>query len=260
MRLDLHNHTTLCHHASGSMESYFARALELGIDVFGFSCHAPMRFDEAYRMSLDELPCYIARVRELADSVPLRVLCGLEVDYILGREELLERAVLDSCLDYLIGSVHFLDTWGFDNPAFIAEYAKRDITQCWRDYLRSIAAMAESGYFQIVGHFDLLKVFGYAMPRELDSELVRTLDCIADMGLALELNPAGWRKPINEAYPSESILKEAHKRGIPITFGSDSHALEHVGFGYEALRELALRVGYTQAVYFESKQSISVSL
>ena len=41
MRVDLHNHTTLCNHASGTSEEYILRAIELGIDVYGFSDHAP---------------------------------------------------------------------------------------------------------------------------------------------------------------------------------------------------------------------------
>lgn len=258
MHIDLHNHTTFCRHASGSMESYLKRAHELGIDVFGFSCHAPMRFDEEYRMSFDELNIYCKNIRTLADSAPLEVLCGLEVDYILGREELLDEVVKNAPVDYLIGSVHFLDEWGFDNPRFVAEYAKRDLVQCWSNYLNSIIAMASSGIFQIVGHIDLLKVFGHSMPCEVGSKLTQTLDCIADMGLVIELNSAGWRKPICEAYPSEAILKEAYKRNIPITFGSDSHAIEHIGFGYEELCKLARGVGYTHAVYFREKERIQI--
>ena len=65
MRIDLHNHTTLCRHATGSMEEYIALAVQKKIDVFGFSCHAPMAFDEAYRMSKDELPSYCEKIESL---------------------------------------------------------------------------------------------------------------------------------------------------------------------------------------------------
>ena len=50
LRVDLHNHTTLCNHATGTVEEYVKRAIELGINEYGFACHAPMNFDPKYRM------------------------------------------------------------------------------------------------------------------------------------------------------------------------------------------------------------------
>ena len=35
MRVDLHNHTILCNHATGSVDDYVKKAIELGIDEFG---------------------------------------------------------------------------------------------------------------------------------------------------------------------------------------------------------------------------------
>ena len=57
-RVDLHNHTILCNHAEGSVEEYVKRAIELGIDEYGFACHAPMNFDPKYRMKLEERAIY----------------------------------------------------------------------------------------------------------------------------------------------------------------------------------------------------------
>ena len=37
MRVDLHNHTILCNHATGTVDEYVQRAIELGIDEYGFS-------------------------------------------------------------------------------------------------------------------------------------------------------------------------------------------------------------------------------
>lgn len=262
MNIDLHNHTPLCKHASGSMEEYISCAIDKGIDVFGFSCHAPMAFDENYRMSKADLPQYYAKIKDLQEAFKdkITILSALEVDYILHKEDLIESSIFSYPFDYLIGSVHFLDTWGFDNPAFIAEYAKKDMQECWSEYLHSIAQMAQSGLFQIVGHLDLLKLFGYPMPDSQMPNLNLALESIADNHLAIELNAAGWRKPINECYPSLSILHKAYEMSIPITFGSDSHAIEHIGFRYGDLLALARGVGYTHAIYFQQKEPIKVAI
>ena len=34
IRVDLHNHTTLCNHATVTVEEYIKRAIELGIDEY----------------------------------------------------------------------------------------------------------------------------------------------------------------------------------------------------------------------------------
>ncbi|WP_300448021.1 histidinol-phosphatase [Helicobacter mastomyrinus] len=260
MHIDLHNHTALCRHATGTMEEYIIQAIAQNIDIFGFSCHAPMAFDEAYRMNLAELPQYLREITRLQEKFKdkITILSALEVDYILHREDLIESSLLSQPFDYLIGSVHFLESWGFDNPAFIGEYAKRDIEQCWSEYLCSIAQMAQTGFFQIVGHLDLLKLFGHTMPDSQIPYLNRALESIADNHLAIELNAAGWRKPIKECYPSAFILEKAFQKGIDITFGSDAHSVEHIGFRYNDLCALAKSVGYTHALYFSEKQPIKV--
>lgn len=262
MRVDLHNHTPFCKHASGSPSEFIARAKELGVDVYGFSCHAPMKFDEAYRMSSDELESYFAQIAEIQERErgKIEVLCGLEVDFIKGKESLLEERVLQANVDYLIGSVHFLDTWGFDNPAFIAEYARRDMVCCWREYLGAIKAMADSGLFQIAGHLDLLKVFGYTMPDCVSEELDSALASIAKAQMSIEINSAGLRKTIAQAYPSKEILSRAFAYKIPITFSSDAHSIEQVGAGYEQCLELAKEVGYTECVIYRKKRAITLQL
>ena len=67
-RVDLHNHTTLCNHADGSMEEYIKKAIELKIDIFGFSEHAPMDFDPKYRMKIEEKDFYEKKVKTLQEK------------------------------------------------------------------------------------------------------------------------------------------------------------------------------------------------
>ena len=65
MRVDLHNHTSLCKQASGTMEEYIQKAIKEKIDIFGFSCHNPMEVDKQYRMDFAELPFYLQQIDEL---------------------------------------------------------------------------------------------------------------------------------------------------------------------------------------------------
>ena len=158
MRIDLHNHTTRCNHAEGTIDEYINRAIELGIDIYGFSEHAPMEFDKHYRLAFNKMSDYSKEILDAQYRYKnrIKILLGYEVDYLKGY---IDKRVLEASVDYLIGSVHFLDKWGFDNPEFIGEYKNRDIDEVYKEYFIKITEMADSGLFDIVGHLDLIKVF-----------------------------------------------------------------------------------------------------
>jgi len=71
--------------------------------------------------------------------------------------------------------------------------------------------------------------------------------------MTLELNAAGLRKPIGEIYPSKPLLEMAYEMDIPITFSSDAHAVDQVGFSYDKVTSLAKEVGYTKAMTFKNR-------
>lgn len=254
MKIDLHNHTARCNHATGTVTEYIERAIELGIEVYGFSEHAPMDFDEEYRVSFDDMHAYeteILKAKErYADRIDIRL--GYEVDWLPGH---MDDRVLNAEVDFLVGSVHFLDKWGFDNPEFIGEWETRDVNTVWQDYFEAVTAMIASGYFDVVGHLDLIKLFGDLPSIDLREIARPTLEATAKSGMALEINTAGLRKPVGELYPSRALLEEAFALGIPITFGSDAHAVDQVGAGLEQAYALARAVGYTQAVTFEKRKA-----
>lgn len=256
MNIDLHNHTKFCNHAVGECEEYIKVAIENKIDIFGFADHAPMNFDKKYRMDLSELDLYINQITNLRESykseIDLRV--GFEVDYINKKEYLIESKVINSKVDYLIGSVHFLNNWGFDNPEFLDVYENIDINQKWIEYLDSITNMVQSTLFDIVGHFDLLKIFNNKPSKEIDSHILNTLNAIKDNNMVVEINTAGLRKMVRELYPSEEILRLVHKLEIPITFSSDAHVPNQVGFMKQEALNLAKNIGFKKVVAFKSRE------
>lgn len=253
MKVDLHNHTTLCNHAEGTIEEYIEKAIEAGTKIFGFSDHAPMNFEPEYRMSFKQMGEYEQSINEAKAKYAqkIEILLGYEVDYIEGY---MDQRVLNADVDYLIGSVHFIDEWGFDNPAFIGEYKSQDIDTIWQKYFDAIEAMAKTELFDIVGHFDLIKVFKYMPNADINLLAKNALKAIKDADMVLELNIAGYRKPIKEAYPSQSLLKEAFALGIPITFGSDAHKPEQVALFDSEIVALAKSVGYKECAYFRKRK------
>ena len=255
-RVDLHNHTVLCNHATGSVDEYIEKAIELGINEYGFSCHAPMNYDPKYRMKLEEKATYEKWINDAKEKYKdkIKVLLAYEVDYLNGY--VLEE-ILNSKVDYLIGSVHFLqnknELWGFDNPEFIGVYESKDIDTIWQEYFDAIKSMAKTGLFDIVGHLDLIKVFRFLPKKDIRIIAKEALKEIKKSNMVLEINPAGLRKPISETYPSRQLLEEAYSLGIEITFGSDAHSVEHIGFGFEDSINLAKEIGFYKCMTFENR-------
>ena len=251
-RIDLHNHTTRCNHAEGTVDEYIQKAIELGIDIYGFSEHAPMDFDLNYRLPFEEMDAYINDILTAKEKYKndISILLGYEVDWLQGH---MDERVLNADVDYLIGSVHFIDKWGFDNPEFIGGWQEKDIDEIWQAYFEATEAMAKSGKFDIVGHLDLIKVFKFMPKQDIRLLAKNVLHAIKKSNMVLEINTAGLRKPIAEMYPSRDLLEEAYSLNIPITFSSDAHAVEQIGFGYELATTLAKDIGYTQAVTFKGR-------
>jgi len=258
MIIDLHNHTSLCNHAEGSIEEYVQAALIKKIDVFGFSDHAPMNFDEAYRMGFSQMERYERDVLNVKEKYQdqIKILLAYEVDFLDGY---IDERVLKRSVDYFIGSVHYLGSWGFDNPEFIGEYRTQNIDEVWERYFAAITAMAKSGLFDIVGHLDLIKLFNYLPKKDVRLIAKEAIKAIKKANMAIELNAAGFRKPVGEQYPSNPLMELIAENDIPITFGSDAHAVEHIGFVQEELRAIAKSFGYKKCATFESRDRLLVN-
>ena len=253
MKVDLHNHTTRCNHAEGTEEEYVQAAIEAGTKAFGFSEHAPMNFDEKYRMRFEQMDEYTDVIKKLhnryADQI--EILLGYEVDYLPGH---MDKRVLEADVDYLIGSVHFLDKWGFDNPEFIREYEDKNIDDIWEKYFQAVAEMAQTKLFDIVGHIDLIKVFKFMPSKDIMTFATPALEAIKKADMTIEINTAGYRKPCAEPYPSKQILQKAYELEIPITFGSDAHAPDQVAFHSDEAEQLAKEVGYTECALYRNRK------
>ena len=118
---------------------------------------------------------------------------------------------------------------------------------------------ANSGLFEIIGHADLPKKFGFIPQRDCTLLFEKFLNAAKDADVAIELNTAGLRKDCKEIYPSPKILQLAHSKSVPITFGSDAHAPGEVGMDLVRAIELARSVGYTECCRFTQRRRESVT-
>ena len=154
-----------------------------------------------------DLDAYVAAVRAHGEPVA----CGIELDWIEGREDELAAFVEHRDFDLVLGSVHWLGGLAVDHPDF-AIWEDVAVDEVWRRYFAQVRAAAASGLFDVLAHLDLAKVFGNAASRSVvDSEHEQTADAIAAAGVAVEISTAGLRKAAGELYPGPTCC--AHSTG-----------------------------------------------
>jgi histidinol-phosphatase (PHP family) len=255
---DYHMHTPLCRHATGEPTSYAARAVAMGLDEIGFSDHSPMPRDDFddWRMRSDQLDAYVESVEAARIEHPsLRILLALEVDYLPDHEGWVRELAARHHWDYFIGSVHYIsDGWDIDNPKSLARWRERDAYEVWAEYFDRLTRAAASGLFNVIGHADLPKKFGFRPQRNCSKLFDAFVRAASKSDCAIELNTAGLRKDCREIYPSRDLLQQAYAAGVPITFGSDAHAPEEVGLNFGEAAELARSVGYRHSCRFQRRQ------
>lgn len=256
---DYHLHTPLCRHAEGEPTAYAARALALGFTEIGFSDHSPMREDDFddWRMRLDQLDEYVEKVRQAQRDHPtLTIRLGMEVDYLPGHEEWIRELAARHPWDYLLGSVHYISGgWDIDSPFKRELWTRCDVDAVWAEYCDRLRQAAASGLFEILGHADLPKKFRFLPRCDLGELFAPVFAAARATDTAIELNTAGLRKDCAEIYPSPALLRQAHAQGVAITFGSDAHQPEEVGYALAAAQALATSAGYDSWRHFGPGQA-----
>ncbi|NBD22717.1 PHP domain-containing protein [Paenibacillus glycinis] len=256
------------------IERYLAEGRRKGIERFGLVDHL-YRFEEfkpyyLNHIRVDDTPLGILQ-REWLDRVCVTsaaafieaardaagrdgaLSVGVEADYFAGGEAELAALLGTLDVDYVIGSVHFIDGWGFDNPETADRFEDENLESLYARHFALVQRAARSGLFDMIAHPDNLKVFGYRPDEERLAELYReTALAFAEAGVATEVNTGlAYRYPVKEMCPSPELLAAMHACGVPVTFSSDAHFPDDLGTMIDEAVELAKRIGYTEAVWFK---------
>jgi len=254
---DYHMHTPLCGHAVGFPAEYAKKAIEVGLEEIGFSDHAPFvhMVDPRVTMDISQLHEYYKMIENVREQFKneLRIKVAIEADFIPGYEDKTKAILEDYPYDYVIGSVHFIKDWGFDDPSQRNKWDESDVNQVYRDYFDLLRQAAQSGLYDIMAHVDLVKKFGNYPTENMLDEVKKCAAVFKETGVAVEINTSGWRKPCAEVYPAFEHMKIYASSGIPLTFGSDAHDPQDVGKDFEKASQMAKDAGYLEYVLFKNR-------
>lgn len=272
MLIDYHTHHERCGHAVGTLEEYVRRGIEIGLSQLGVSDHMPLlhvdpaKYYPEMAMPLDELPRYVEEAFRLKEKYrgQIDVRVGLEGDYIEGWEERIEQIVKAYPWDYVIGSVHFLGEWDVSDFRQVHHWEGQDELAVYERYYEAVTKAAQTGFYDFLGHLDVIKRFGHQPGAERVEETIRleqrALSAVKEAGIAMELNASGLSKPCAEMFPSERILRAAIEMGIPLTVGSDAHDPLKLSEHLDQARTLLYNLGVRELATFEGRRRTMIPL
>ena len=261
---DYHVHTFRCGHAGGASRDFVLRAVEQGLSEMAFTDHIPLYFlpperrDPRLAMREDQFDEYLREVEalqtEFAGRIPIRL--GLEADYAEGHEEELARWLSRADWDLVLGSVHWVAGDWIDAPGSAARFEREGTEALYREYYRLLTKAAQTGFFDVLTHFDLPKKHGHLPQEPVRDAEEAAIAAAREGGCAVEISSAGLRKPVGEPYPQRDLLARIAAAGVPVSFSSDAHAPLEVGWGYDRTLAHARAAGVREFVTLEKRRKI----
>lgn len=242
-----------------NVDRYLEAAETAGISELGVSEHIH-RFTEALEIwdhpfwrenARDDLDAYC----EFVASTPLRL--GIEMDHVPGREDRTANLLDAHEFDYVVGSVHFVRDGAVDWDVWDVWERISDPDRVWQLYFETLAEAVRTGLYDILAHPDLVKVWGAGRPaprRDPRFHYEPVIEAIAEVGIAVEVSTAGWRKPVGELYPSDAFAAMCIDAEASFSLSSDAHVPEQIGHEYERAVETMRGWGVEEVAVFERRQ------
>ena len=165
---------------------------------------------------------------------PIKLLFGLEVCYFEEKEDIIRKIIKPYKFDFLVGSVHFIDGFGYDLSR--ENWKEKDVNRLYKRYYEITENLIKSRLFTSLGHPDAIKLFEKYPNYSLIETYRRIAFLLKKYNVATENNSGLVRYGF--PYPGLNpdlykILKEAN---VTINRASDAHRIEDIGRMFNQLK------------------------
>jgi histidinol-phosphatase (PHP family) len=252
-----------CNHARNSLEEMVQAYIDHGFGWVGITEHMPPSDDrflypEERRAGLtaalmkERFDHYMAEARRLQQAYGdrIEILVAFETEAATGAIDLARQLLDQYAPDYIVGSVHHVADIPFDYSTEAyqrAVEAAGGIQALYCRYFDRQHELIQRLSPQVVGHFDLIRIFDphyrrHLMLPAIQERISRNLTLIRQLNLILDFNVSALKKGASEPYLCRPILEQALRLGIPVVPGDDAHSAGTVGLylneGVRILQEL----------------------
>lgn len=186
-------------------------------------------------LQLDNYLRLIDKVQQ--QSWPVKIKFGLEVCYFKQFEELVYNATKDKDLDFLVGSVHFIDDFAYDHK--LEHWDGVDVDTAYRQYFETSVDLANSGIYNGIAHPDCIKLFGNKPSFPLLDYYDNLAVALAKNKMYAEQSSVSHRRcpDTSELGMNVGLIKALKQQGVKIQTASDAHCPEDVGLYIRELEE-----------------------
>ena len=276
MKIDYHMHFEYGSYDLEWVQGFFESAKKNGVGEIGISEHSHgfIEFKDLYyeELILDDsvvgsyqakwleknkfkysLKDYFKFMQMLKEKgYPVKI--GIEICNFKNQEKV-KAIIKDYEFDYIIGSVHFLNGWGYDFA---------DIKQVWNDfslqdiykwYAEEITNLAQSGLYDVLGHPFNIRLFKNIPEFDVKPILEQVATILKEANMVIDINTGTlYRYPIEEISPYPDFLQVAKKYDLPIITSSDAHKPEDCGRYIDEAIDYAKTFGYDSSIIFTNRQ------
>lgn len=248
IKKNLHSHTQFCD-GRCTMEEMLASARQAGFTTWGFSPHSPISVESPCNMKHDDVEKYLDEINRLRKLYPeMKILAGMEVDFIDEKNGPASEEIAGYGLDYIIGSVHFIPNkegkyYDIDGSPerfrkVLEEHFDNDLHYVVRTFWQQTKKMIERGGLDIVGHIDKIALNASKVNPEIEDwpeyrqMAEETIEMALERGLAIEINTKHFRK-YGRFFPHPRYWKKILEGGTSMPVNSDTHYSELVKEGMD---------------------------
>ena len=258
-----HTHCYLCDGAGNPVE-YAEVARARGFSSLGFSSHAPLPFHVDWVMRRESLPEYQREIDIAKSHVKnaVEVFTGLEIDYVpdsMGPEA---RAFPEIDLDFIIGSVHFVQSQtgeqlpidgSLDEFTDTVERGMNgDIRALVSGYYANMREMLTAYSPDILGHPDVIRKnnsgrrFFDTSDSWYRNEVTATIEAVAQNGCIVEINTGALARGRDALYPESWVVEALREKNVRMMVNTDAHAPAQLGHGYDRAFSVLKHAGFSE--------------
>lgn len=259
--LDYHVHSNASCDTQVTMAEMCQAALGLGMTEIAFTEHFDLHpLDYCVNFyKPDEYFEKLENARRVFAPQGLTIRAGVEVgEYHLYHD--MVKPVLDAWpYDLVLGSLHWVGNDSVFDPKYFSAHPPQDTITA---YFTELLALVRFGGFDVLAHSDVFKRVAYTVYGQYNAEewedLIRPVwqACI-EQGIGIEVNTAALRREVSQLHPSLEALRWYREMGGDrLTFGSDGHQPDHLGYGFNTARDLVRAAGFTRMCCYEKRQVV----
>jgi histidinol-phosphatase (PHP family) len=248
---DMHSHVS----RSSALQMVLA-AQQKGLRVLGLSEHVFQMQETRFALKhlepegpLLTFGTYIEDVDVATAQKNVDIRLGLEVDFIPEKNELIHSFIQEYNWDFLIGSVHEIDSVQFEANH---KWNKEEGEALWLQYFELLRRAVKSRYFSVISHPVRMRVKNPYLPSSLDEELEHLAAVATRYDVALEIN--GYDM-LHYYSLVRKLAKACMLHHSPISVGSDAHYPGGLAQAHQQTEYMLHEIGITTIRLWKQMQA-----